>query len=63
MLYVGRAASVQFSVPAAITFRVIKVDPAATYEGWMWLDGYQLDPSGTAVTDGKSSCNMPGCGC
>jgi hypothetical protein len=35
--------------PAAITFRVIKVDPAATYEGWMWLDGYQLDPSGTAV--------------
>lgn len=49
VLYVGRAASVQFSGDSAIRFRVIRVDPATTYEGWMWLDGYQLGPRGDAV--------------
>ena len=47
VVYVTRAASVQFAVP--ILFRVISVDPRPTYEGWAWLCGYQIDASGDAV--------------
>jgi len=42
-----RAASVQFTDP--ILFRVIRVHDWPTYDGWAWLDGYQLDSSGDAV--------------
>src|SRR3954464_457276 len=49
VVYVGRDASVQFSGDAAITVRVIRVDPRPTYEGWLWLYGYALDQSGHAV--------------
>lgn len=49
VLYVGPAASVQFSGDSAIRFRVIRVDPAPTYEGWLWLDGYQIGLGGDAV--------------
>jgi hypothetical protein len=42
-VFVGRAASVQFSGSACFNFRIIRVDDQPTYEGWAWLDGYQLD--------------------
>jgi hypothetical protein len=49
VLYVGSAASVQFQGDRALTFRVIRVDPRRTYEGWLWLDGYVLGPAGDAI--------------
>jgi hypothetical protein len=30
-------------------FRVIRVHDWQTYDGWAWLDGYQLDSGGDAV--------------
>lgn len=42
-----RAASVQFATP--LLFRVIRVHDWITYDGWAWLDGYQLNSSGEAV--------------
>ncbi|WFE63193.1 hypothetical protein [Micromonospora sp. WMMD714] len=48
VLYVTRAASVQFLKP--ITFRVIRVLDWPTYDGWLWLDGYQMNASGDAVS-------------
>jgi hypothetical protein len=47
VLRVTRAASVQFAEP--IMFRVIRVHDWPTYDGWAWLDGYQLDAVGDAV--------------
>lgn len=47
VLRVTRAASVQFAEP--MLFRVIRVHDWPTYEGWVWLDGYQLNPAGEAV--------------
>jgi hypothetical protein len=47
LLRVTRAASVQFVQP--ILFRVIRVHDWSTYDGWMWLDGYQLNAAGDAV--------------
>lgn len=47
VLRVTREASVQFAEP--IMFRVIRVHDWQTYDGWAWLDGYQLDSSGYAV--------------
>jgi hypothetical protein len=44
---VTRAASVQFLKP--ILFRVGKVLPQPTYDGWAWLVGYQLNDNGEAV--------------
>jgi hypothetical protein len=38
---------VQFSAP--LLFRVIRVHDWSTYDGWAWLDGYELDSSGDAV--------------
>ncbi|MBL7261484.1 hypothetical protein [Paractinoplanes lichenicola] len=49
VLFVGGAASVQFQGDRALTFRVIRVDPRITYDGWLWLDGYVLGPSGDAL--------------
>jgi hypothetical protein len=46
--FVGPGASVQFA-PRPINFRVIRVVPRPTYDGWIWLDGYELGPSGDAV--------------
>jgi hypothetical protein len=46
-LHVNRTASVQFNVP--LLFRVIRVHDWSTYEGWLWLDGYELSASGDAV--------------
>lgn len=48
VLLIGRAASVQFSTP--ILFRMIRIHAWSTYDGWVWLDGYQLDAlTGDAV--------------
>ena len=48
VLHVTRTASVQFLQP--IRFRVIRVhDEWETYEGWIWLDGYELGADGDAV--------------
>jgi hypothetical protein len=47
VLRVTRAASVQFIEP--LLFRVIRVHDWPTYDGWVWLDGYQLNASGEAV--------------
>ncbi|GAA3449188.1 hypothetical protein GCM10018962_10210 [Dactylosporangium matsuzakiense] len=47
MLRVTKAASVQFTQP--MLFRVIRVHDWQTYDGWAWLDGYQLNASGDAV--------------
>jgi hypothetical protein len=47
VLRVTRAASVQFSEP--LLFRVIRVHNWSTYDGWAWLDGYQLNAAGEAV--------------
>lgn len=41
------AASPQFSRP--YTFRVIRPQPWPTYDGWVWLHGYELDGHGQAV--------------
>lgn len=46
---VGRAASVQFDAERALTFRVIKVSARQTYDGWVWLEGYTLGPTGDAL--------------
>ncbi|WP_433233514.1 hypothetical protein ACQP2H_10580 [Micromonospora sp. CA-248260] len=52
VLYVTRAASIQFLRP--IRFRLIRVlDDWYTYDGWVWLDGYQLNSSGDAVSRRK----------
>lgn len=42
-----REASVQFSAP--LLFRVIRVHDWSTYDGWAWLDGYELNTAGEAV--------------
>ncbi|MFR9780704.1 hypothetical protein ACL02O_32250 [Micromonospora sp. MS34] len=47
VLHVTRAASVQFLRP--IMFRVIRVLDRPTYDGWLWLDGYELNAAGDAV--------------
>ncbi|MDI6099184.1 hypothetical protein QLQ12_11300 [Actinoplanes sp. NEAU-A12] len=49
VLHVGVAASVQFAGDRALTFRVIRVDPRMTYDGWLWIDGYVLGPTGEAT--------------
>lgn len=47
VLHVTRAASVQFIEP--MFFRVIRVHDWPTYDGWVWLDGYELNAAGDAV--------------
>jgi hypothetical protein len=49
VLHVGADASVQFQGPRALTFRLIRVDARSTYDGWLWLEGYVLGPSGVAL--------------
>lgn len=48
VLKVTKAASVQFTRP--MLFRVIRaLADWPTYDGWLWMDGYQLDRTGVAV--------------
>ncbi|WP_420115818.1 hypothetical protein [Micromonospora sp.] len=51
LVYVTSAASVQFLRP--IRVRVIRVLDWPTYDGWVWLEGYQLDAAGDAVARRK----------
>jgi hypothetical protein len=47
VLRVTKQASVQFLEP--MLFRVIRMHDWPTYDGWAWLDGYQLNAAGDAV--------------
>jgi hypothetical protein len=47
VLQVTSEASVQFADP--MLFRVIRVHDWPTYDGWVWLDGYELNGGGEAV--------------
>ncbi|WFE64402.1 hypothetical protein [Micromonospora sp. WMMD714] len=47
LLLITRAASVQFIRP--IRCRLIRIDDRPTYDGWVWLDVYQLDARDRAV--------------
>ncbi|WP_194823043.1 hypothetical protein [Micromonospora sp. S-DT3-3-22] len=48
LVQVTRKASPQFVKP--ILFRLIRVRTEwITYDGWAWLDGYQIDARGDAV--------------
>ncbi|WP_405112677.1 hypothetical protein [Micromonospora sp. NBC_01405] len=48
VLHITRACSVQFIRP--IMFRLIKArTDLITYDGWVWLEGYELDAKGDAV--------------
>ncbi|TNH22448.1 hypothetical protein FHG89_29095 [Micromonospora orduensis] len=47
LVQVTRAASIQFSQP--ILFRVIRVLDWPTYDGWVWLDGYEVGPRLDAI--------------
>lgn len=52
VLDVGPDASVQFSGACRLLFRVIRVmekETSQTYDGWAWIEGYQLDRAGIAV--------------
>jgi hypothetical protein len=53
VVVVGAAASVQFGGKHGFRFRVIAVDSRPTYDGWVWLDGYQLDGRGQATARRK----------
>ena len=47
VLRVTSNASIQFAEP--MMFRVIRVHDWDTYDGWAWLDGYELDAAGDAI--------------
>lgn len=47
VLRITKKASVQFLTP--ILFRVIRLHDWPTYDGWVWIDGYQLNAAGDAV--------------
>ncbi|GAB3950430.1 hypothetical protein GCM10027614_50860 [Micromonospora vulcania] len=48
LLHITQAASVQFSRP--FLFRLIRVlEDRITYDGWLWIEGYELDARGEAV--------------
>lgn len=48
ILRIDREVSVQFINP--FFYRVIRCHDWPTYEGWVWLDGYQLNNHGDAVS-------------
>ncbi|MCX5069877.1 hypothetical protein OOJ91_28940 [Micromonospora lupini] len=47
LFQVTRAARIQFSRP--ILFRVIRVLDRPIYDGWVWLDGYEVGPRLDAI--------------
>jgi len=49
VVFVGQAASVQFAGANAFNFRITRAHDWPTYEGRVWLDGYQLGPEGDAI--------------
>lgn len=49
LLRIGREASVQFTGGSGFVLRLIRVQDWPTYDGWTWLEGYQLNERGEAV--------------
>ncbi len=47
MVRLDRRPFPQFVYP--IKFRVIRILDRPTYDGWLWLEGYELDASGDAL--------------
>lgn len=47
VVWLNLNASPQFVHP--VRFRIISQKPAAQYDDWIWLTGYQLDDGGNAV--------------
>lgn len=47
LLWVDRSASVQFVEP--ILIRLIRVLDQPTYDGWAWIELYQMDRSGDPI--------------
>lgn len=50
VLRLGAAASAQFADGPGILFKVIRVHDWPTRDGWVWIDGYQLDIEGSPVS-------------
>lgn len=42
VVWVGADASCQFASGRGFWFRVIRVEDRPTWEGWAWVDGYEL---------------------
>jgi len=49
VLRVEADASIQFQGSRALTFQVIRVDKRTTYDGWLWMEGFVLDPRGKPI--------------
>jgi hypothetical protein len=60
VLLVDHNASVQFAGQNRLVLRVISVRQKPTYEGWVWLAGYVLDESETAVDRREIFVQMDG---
>ncbi|MEU8114428.1 hypothetical protein [Micromonospora sp. NPDC048947] len=58
VLHLTRAASVQFLRP--IFVRVIRLPNWVTYDGWLWIEGYELGPKGEAVVRRSLFVQMSG---
>ena len=50
IVLLGAAASVQFGGDRATLLRVTRIDKRPTYDGWIWLSGYELDRRGSAIS-------------
>lgn len=48
VLQIDERASVQFKANPFL-FRVIRIHDWPTYEGWVWVDGYELNDGGDAI--------------
>lgn len=53
VVWIDRRASVQFAATEPFRLRIVRTEPASTCDGWLWLDGYQLDTHGEAVARRK----------
>ncbi|WP_406075592.1 hypothetical protein [Micromonospora sp. NBC_01638] len=58
VLHLTRAASVQFLRP--IFVRVIRLPDWVTYDGWLWIEGYELGPKGVAIVRRSLFVQMAG---
>lgn len=58
VLHLTRAASVQFLRP--ILVRVIRLPDWVTYDGWLWIEGYELARRARRSYGGRCSCRRRG---